>query len=462
LWAVAPYRRGMGVSDFRSGGISDSLHQMNHRLLTRLADHPSVIVVSSAGGGRLGSDSQSISKFWYAAKSPFSLATYVAVAEDARTVLRTINGGARKLLLVDLDDTIWGGVVGDVGWEGLRLGGHDAIGEAYYDFQHGLLALQRKGIAIGVVSKNDEAVALRAIDCHPEMLLKSDMLAGWRINWHDKAENIIDLVTELNLALDSVVFIDDNPGERGRVLDALPQVLVPEWPKDPAHYRDALERLNCFDQATITSEDRIRSSSYVANRLRREVRMATSSEEWLRSLGVKVELAELRLETRSRALQLLNKTNQMNIRTRRLTESDMVEWLTLPNQQLFTVNVSDRFGDLGLTGIISFSLDGEQLHIVDLVLSCRAFGRSIENLMLGFAVDVARRSGALKVVANYLPTDKNKPTLEFLSGRSGWLEEPSGSRCFLWPVSEPYNKPEFIEVTISAEAATCTLRTLSQ
>lgn len=457
-WTLAPFRRGLGISDFRAGGLSRSLHQMNHRLIERLADHNKVFIVAPEHWSAQGAQSQSVDKFWYAAKSPFTLPAYAAAAEDARTVVRTVAGGARKLLVVDLDDTVWGGIVGDVGWEALRLGGHDPVGEAYKDFQQGLVTLQRKGIAVAVVSKNDEAVALGAIDSHPEMLLKRDILAGWRINWRDKAANIVELVEELNLGLDSVVFIDDNPAERGRVSEALPQVLVPDWPKDPTLYRHALERLACFDAVKITDDDRNRTSSYVANRIRSQLQTETTSEEWVRSLDVKAELAELRPETRTRVVQLLNKTNQFNLTTRRVTEDELAAWLAEPNHQLFTVSVSDRFGELGLTGIMSVSLERDEVQIVDFVLSCRAFGRSIENLMLSHAVEIAARSGAREVAARYLPTKKNKPTIEFLTERSDWQEEPAGSGHFRWPATKVYARPDFIAATLSETAATCTLR----
>jgi FkbH-like protein len=458
LWMLAPFRRGLGISDFRVGGLSRSLHHMNHRLIERLADHNNVFIVAPEHWSAQGAQSQSVDKFWYAAKSPFTLPACAAAAEDARTVVRTVAGGARKLLVVDLDDTVWGGIVGDVGWEELRLGGHDPVGEAYKDFQQGLVALQHKGIAVAIVSKNDEAVALNAIDSHPEMLLKRDLLAGWRINWRDKATNIVELVGELNLGLDAVVFIDDNPAERGRVAEALPQVLVPDWPKDPTLYRHALERLTFFDAVKITDDDRNRTNSYIANRMRSRLQIETSSEEWVRSLDIKAELAEMRPDTRPRVVQLLNKTNQFNLTTRRVTEEELAAWLAEPNHQLFTVTVSDRFGELGLTGIISLSLEDGELKIVDFVLSCRAFGRSIENLLLSHAVDVAARSGAREVAARYLPTKKNNPTIEFLAERSHWREEPAGSGQFRWPAAKVYARPDFVTVTFSESAATCTLR----
>lgn len=457
LWTVAPYRRGLGVSDFRRGGVGRLLHLMNGVLLERLADRPTVCLVSveqilaqQVPG--------TADKFWYAAKTPFTMPVYGAISDSVHTVLHATAGRSRKLLLLDLDDTVWGGIVGDVGSEGVRLGGHDAVGEAYRDFQQGVMALMRKGVAVGVVSKNEESVALQAIDGHPEMLLRSSMLAGWRINWQDKASNIIDLVAELNLGMDAVVFIDDNPAERGRVSEVLPQVLVPDWPKDPMLYRHALERLSCFDTLQLTDEDRLRSGAYAANRQRKQGGSEEpSGDAWVRSLEIQATLAPVTPATRARAAQLLNKTNQFNLRTRRMTESELVAWLDVTHRAMFTLSASDRFGDLGLIGLVSVELDGRDVRIEDMVLSCRAFGRSLENLMLSVCVDVARRSGAERVRAACIETEKNKPTRDFFAQRSGWQEDPMSTGHHVWDVSQALPFPDFITVNGQSLEA-CVLR----
>ena len=176
--------------------------------------------------------------------------------------------------------------MGETGWHGIRLGGHDHVGEAFKSFQRELKALSNRGVQLAIVSKNDENVALDAIDQHPEMLLRRADFAGWRINWQDKAANIASLTAEINLGLDSVVFIDDNPAERDRVAGALPQVLVPAWPNDPTAYVAALRSLNCFQTASVGTEDRSRKSMYVAERERKEIRLAVdSTEEWLQRLA---------------------------------------------------------------------------------------------------------------------------------------------------------------------------------
>ena len=207
-------------------------------------------------------------RLWYLGKIPYSDDVFGTVGREVVAATATIQGAARRLIVLDLDDTLWGGVVGDDGWESLRLGGHDSVGEAFVDFQRELRALSRRGILLALVSKNDEAVALEAIDRHSAMVLGRDDMVGWRINWSDKAANIVDLVASLNLGLQSVVFIDDSPYERARVRETLPEVLVPEWPTDPTDYVSTLTALTCFDTLTVSEEDRARTSMYAAERRR--------------------------------------------------------------------------------------------------------------------------------------------------------------------------------------------------
>jgi HAD superfamily phosphatase (TIGR01681 family) len=264
-WTQDPSSRGLGVLDLRPGGHAHALLRMNQRLADRLAEHSNVFVVDASRWLRLDKDSVS-PKHWYFSKTPFGLSVFSQAAQEIRALVDAVEGRAKKLLILDLDNTLWGGIVGDCGWPNIGLGGHDAAGEAYKDFQRALKSLQRRGIILGLVSKNDEKVALEAIDRHPEMVLRRDDFAGWRINWEDKATNILELVRELNLGADAAVFIDDNPAERGRVAAAVPQIFVPSWPTDPLEYRRALEALSCFDTVSISEEDRNRTRSYVAQR----------------------------------------------------------------------------------------------------------------------------------------------------------------------------------------------------
>ncbi len=450
-WLPTWHDRSMGLLSWSKEGSAHHLARMNLRLSDALAGAADVFMLD-AQCWIDASDGARDSKSWFLTKSPFTEKVFKAAARDVKSALRTASGSNRKLVVVDLDDTMWGGIVGDDGWENLRLGGHDHIGEAYVEFQRALMTLVRRGIAVAVVSKNDEAVALEAIASHPEMVIRTGDLASWRINWKDKAQNVADIVKELNLGLQSTVFIDDNPTERGRVREALPEVLVPDWPADPARFADALRQLDCFDRAAITSEDRERTQMYVQERARRgSLDVASSPEEWLASLGVQVRVDPLSASNVKRVVQLLNKTNQLNLRTRRCTEKELTQWLESgKNRDLAAVTVADRFGDVGLTGIVSWEQNGTTLEIVDYVLSCRAMGRQVEQLMVHLVVEAASRAKCEAVVAELIPTAKNRPCLEFWRN-SGFTE--SGQNVFQWTTDRPYPKPAFIALEGAAAPA---------
>ena len=442
-WTLPPWRRGLGVVDARTNGLTRALHAINQRLITRLEGAPNVFVLNAQRWcDEVGKGAHS-AKLWYMGKLPFVSAVFEHAAGDVKAAIQGLSGMARKLVVVDLDDTLWGGIVGDVGWEQLRLGGHDSVGEAFVDFQRALKSLKRRGILLAMVSKNDEAVALEAIRSHGEMVLKEDDFVGWRINWQDKAQNIADLVASLNLGLQSTVFIDDNPFERARVREALPDVLVPEWPEDKLAYTSTLLSLRCFDTPTRTSEDAARTEMYVSDRKREELRAQVGSlDEWLQSLGVRVRIEPLNAANLARATQLLNKTNQLNLTTRRLTEPELLAWARTNGNWLCTLSVSDRLGDAGLTGIVSVQADGSVGRIVDFVLSCRVMGRRIEETMVHLAVDAARNMSLDRVVAELIRTKKNGPCLEFWQQRSGFQHE--SETHFAWDANREYPLPGVI------------------
>jgi FkbH-like protein len=414
-------------------GLAALLMRLNLRLYEGVRDDTRIHIFDSARWASAAGARAYDARLWYLTKTPFAVEVFREAAHDFQSALRGIKGGARKLIVLDLDNTLWGGVVGDVGWQKLRLGGHDALGEAFLDFQRGLKTLMRRGVLLGLVSKNDEAVALDAIASHPEMALSAEDFAGWRINWNDKAANLAALAEELNLGLDAVVFIDDNPAERARVREALPQVLVPDWPASPIEYPASLDALDCFDAPFLSNEDRNRSKSYVAERKRREVRNHVQSlDDWLDTLELVVIVEELDESNLERASQLLNKTNQFNLRTRRLTARELAAWAAVEGHEFLVFRVADRFGDYGLVGVAGLRLDScrQTVHVEDLVLSCRVMGRRVEQTMLYVIAERARMLGAQTLIADFLTTSRNQPCRSFLE-QSGMRVEASGDRFSL-------------------------------
>lgn len=442
-WVAPDSGRGAGPLEWRDGhGIQLALARMNLRLAERLQDCHGAHLLDAqrwmlAAGERAWSP-----KLWFMAKVPYAPPVYAAAAADIRAALRALQGRTRKLLVLDLDDTLWGGVVGDLGWEQLVLGGHDHAGEAFAAFQEDIKALSRRGIVLALASKNTEAVALEAIDRHPEMRLRRRDFAAWRIDWSDKAANIAAIARELRLGLDSVVFIDDNPVERERVRSALPEVLVPDWPRDPMLYAQALRALDCFDALQRTEEDAGRAGAYAEERERASARDAVGDmDAWLAHLGTRIVVEPLSEANLQRAAQLLNKTNQMNLRTRRMDAESFARWAAAPGRHAWTFRVGDRFGDSGLTGIASLSLSGGDAVVEDFVLSCRVMGRRVEEAMLAWLAKQARRLGAARLVLDYVATDRNAPCLGVL--RDSALDGGSGPR-FSFELRAPYPAPAAI------------------
>ena len=441
-WTVPTYELGIGMLDMRDEiGIANTLLRMNLRLIDNLRDCLNLYVLNSQHWIENAGKNAFHPKLWYMAKVPFGNDVFKEAVASIKSGLASIAGKTRKLVVVDLDNTLWGGVVGDVGWEQLQLGGHDPAGEAYVDFQRALKGLAHRGIVLGIASKNEEATALHAIQNHPEMVLTLDDFAHWKINWNDKAQNLIDLVSELQLGLDSVVFIDDNPVERARVREALPQVLVPEMPEDVMLYPKTLLSLRCFDKHLVTAEDSERTHMYVTDRQRNALKSEVGSlDAWLDTLEITVKVQPLNPVTLPRAAQLLNKTNQLNLTTRRMTEIELMAWAKA--NAFWTFSVSDKFGDSGLTGLLGIQLIDRKAKIVDFVLSCRVMGRKIEETLLAIAVAYARSMQIDAIYAEYVPTLKNKPCLDFFM-RSGF-EYDSATNVFSWDCANQYPVPKQI------------------
>jgi FkbH-like protein len=449
-WVLPAYNRGLGMLDMKFGiGTANTLMRMNVRLSENICDASNIYLLDAWRWAGIAGKNMFNPRSWYMGRIPFGNEVFREAAVDIRSFLGVLSGGTKKIIILDLDDTLWGGIVGDVGWENICLGGHNHIGEAYVDFQSALKSLTNRGVLLAVVSKNEESVALEAMVNHPEMVLKPEDLAGWKINWNDKAQNIVDLMSDLNLGIESAVFIDDSRIERGRVREALPEVYTPEWPEDKRLYTQTLLSLRCFDTPSISTEDIERSKMYVSERKRKAVKKEIGSqEEWLRSCDIKVAVDEINGSNIKRAVQLANKTNQMNLTTRRMSEGELTEWLEGDHERkMWTFRVSDRFGDSGLCGIVSIESDGREGRILDFVLSCRVMGRSVEETMLYWVISYVRSAGLSKVCAHYRPTAKNKPCLDFWK-KSGFEPNKANDR-FFWLTDKEYQKPDYIQIGVT-------------
>jgi FkbH-like protein len=318
-------------------------------------------------------------------------------------------GRSFKCLVMDLDNTLWGGVIGDDGLEGIALGQGSPLGEAYTAFQDYARELSRRGVILAVCSKNDEANALEPFEKHPDMVLKRGDIASFVANWQNKADNIRAIARELNIGLDALCFIDDNPFERNLVRQELPMVAVPEVSDDPTGYPVALADGGYFEGLAVTEEDRERTSQYQGNKAREALKAAvTDLPSYLRSLEMQLIWKHFDKIGLQRIVQLINKSNQFNLTTRRYTEDDVVAVMADPDAFGLQLRLTDRFGDNGIIAIIvGRLLANKDLYVDTWLMSCRVLGRQVEPTTLNLIAQEALRLGAKRLIGEYIPTKKN-------------------------------------------------------
>lgn len=346
---------------------------------------------------------------WNIGKFAFDAQFLPLYADHVGRILGALRGKSRKCLVLDLDNTVWGGVIGDDGLEGIVIGQGDATGEAYLDVQRAALDLRDRGIVLAVSSKNADDIARSAFRQHPEMLLRENHIAVFQANWNDKATNITAIATELSLGVESMVFLDDNPAERALVRKMLPQVAVPELPEDPALYARTLAAAGYFETIAFSEEDRKRADFYQDNA--RRVILQTQAgdiDSYLASLEMKIVFRPFDATGRSRIAQLINKSNQFNLTTRRYSEADVAVFEADPKLFTLQVRLIDSFGDNGMISVVICRPGTKSAWEIDTwLMSCRVLGRRVEQMVLREILTHARARGIEKLVGRYLPTEKN-------------------------------------------------------
>jgi FkbH-like protein len=322
-------------------------------------------------------------------------------------------GRTCKALAIDLDNTLWGGVIGEDGMTGIKLSA-EYPGAAFLNLQRAILDLYQRGVILAACSKNNLADAMEAIETHPHMLLRPHHFAALRINWQDKAQNLREIASELNIGIDAIAFLDDNPVERNRVRGEVPEVQVLELPADPMNYAQALREWPVFERLTLSAEDRERGRMYAENRQRAEMEQSAGSlEDFYRGLQMEAIMGQVTPDTLARTAQLTQKTNQFNLTTRRYSEQEIEAMRHDPAYQVVTLKVRDRFGDNGLVGVAITRTEGETCEIDTFLLSCRVIGRTIETAILSHLAEQARQQGATLLQGWFLPTKKNAPARDF-------------------------------------------------
>src|SRR5882672_3047280 len=359
-------------------------------------------------------------------------------------------GKSRKCLVLDLDNTLWGGIVGEVGTAGIVLGEGSAQGEAHLALQRYAKLLKERGVILAVCSKNEHALAEAAFREHPEMVLRRSDIAAFVANWNDKVENLKEIAERLNIGLDSLVFVDDNPVERARVREALPMVAVPELPEDPALYVRCIAQAGYFEAVSFTSDDLRRGEQYATNAAREALHRGSQSvEEFLRGLEMSVVYGAIGPVDLARATQLINKTNQFNTTTRRYSADDIARFAAAPGHITLQFRLADRFGDNGLVSVMMLRAadDPGVLDIDTWVMSCRVFGRQLENEAMSIAVEAARGRGIRVLRAEYIPTERNGVVSGLFEGLGFAAvpgSQPGGASRWILNIAEYVPSPTFI------------------
>jgi FkbH-like protein len=411
---------------------------LNQAWRARLSEFPSVRILDVAGvlaeeGHRRAADPTR----WYLGRIPFREPTMHALAGLIARYVHAWLSSPKKVIVLDCDGTLWGGIVGEDGPGGIAIG-EDAPGNAYAAWQDYILGLQRRGVLVALCSKNNEEDVWAVFSGNRGMRLKKEDLSAWRINWERKSANLRAIAQDLNLGVDSLVMVDDSPVELAEVQSNLPEVQVVQLSEDPADFIRAVEDSWLFDRLTITGEDLERHKTYAAERKRDEVKKsATSLDDYLQSLGLTVSMFAPTDEDLPRVAQLIERTNQFNLTTRRRSEAELRLLAADPNVRIHAVRVRDRFGEYGLTGAAIVQSDGNGSCTVDtFLLSCRVLARGVEDALMRRIADHARAGGSRKLRARFIPTKKNAPAAPFLNrcgfgpkDTEGWqvIELPSDS-----------------------------------
>ena len=357
-------------------------------------------------------------KLWVSSKY---LCANKYLPELARSVAGTIGvrkGKVKKCLVLDLDNTLWGGVIGDDGIDGIQLGHGNGYGEAFQLFQSYILSLKHRGFILAVCSKNTDEVARNVFRNHPDMILREDDIAVFFANWSDKAGNIEYIAKTLNIGLDSLVFIDDSPFERNLVRSILPMVAVPEMPEEVTEYISTIEESGLLEASAYSKEDFERNQMYREEAIRATEQIKFSNlDEYLQSLEIVVSCGPFTHDEVPRVAQLLQRSNQFNLRTQRFDERACSEFMSSPNNYFtFSARLRDRFGDYGLIAVICGEVKGDTLDVTELVMSCRVLKRGMEEFMINKLVQYCREKGLKNIRGEYIPTSKNGMVKEFYPG----------------------------------------------
>ena len=427
-------------------GLHHMVYDINNKLSEGITNNDSVYLYDFNGFvNRFGENNVFDFKQFLFGDIKIALDYISYFANDLIGYIIALLGLTSRCIVLDLDNTLWGGVVGEDGFDGIKLG-KEPPGNAYVEFQRILLSLQKRGVLLAINSKNNPEDALKVINEHPDMMLRKEHFACLKINWNDKVSNMKEIAEELNFGLDYMVFFDDDPVNREFMCNNLPQVLTVELPKDPAQYVKTLQNMKEFNTLNITDEDIKRGVMYLQQQKRKEFEnSAPDLEGFLRNLNTKVSILPADKFTIPRISQLTLKTNQFNLTTKRYQEEE-IQRFSKDNQILVgCAQVEDKFGDNGITSVFIIKNDKPQEWVLDtFLLSCRVMGREVEKGILNYIIKKAKENKIKRIKAEYIPTQKNKPIENFLPN-CGFKKE---GNYWIYNCDEEFKVPDFLEISV--------------
>jgi FkbH-like protein len=436
-----------GICETKSElGLQEMVNNINSKLSDYAKQNQAVYIFDFNGFvTRYGESNIFDYRQYFFGDIKISLEFIPLLAEDLMGYVKAMMGINKKCVVLDLDNTLWGGIIGEDGFDGIKLG-LTPPGNAYMEFQRSLLALNQRGIILAVNSKNNEDESLEVIRKHPHMVLREENFASIRINWNDKVSNMKEIAEELNIGLDSIAYFDDDPVNREFMTMNLPEVLTVDLPSDSAFYASILHNINDFNVLKITEEDLKRKDMYHQEKQRKDFeKNVTNIEDFLKQLEIKLRIKKADQFTIPRISQLTLKTNQFNLTTRRYQEEDIRQFSQDGNMLVGCAQVEDKFGDNGITGVFIVKKGNPKEWTLDtFLLSCRVMGREVEKGILAHIIEKARENKVERIKAQYIPTKKNKPVESFLPN-CGFSKEGDH---WIYSINSSFKVPDYLRVSV--------------
>ena len=439
------------LEDRQPFGFLESIRYLNRRLNETSRDDGRLFIFDyDRFCSKIGKDKIRDAKMYYMGDVKLKWDYMPQLCDAYLGYIKPLLSLSKKCIVVDLDNTLWGGVVGEDGYEGVRLG-PTPEGRPFVEFQRHLLAFFKKGVLLAINSRNNYDEAIKVIREHPHMVLREANFASIKINWDDKVSNMKAIAREINIGLESMAFIDDDKVNRDMVKSALPQVLVTDLPEDPALYVEHFLALNEFNALQFTEEDKRRGALYASNRLREDFKSTTTDlDGYLKKLETIVTIESSGAFNIPRIAQLTQRTNQFNMTTRRYLEGDIKRFAEDKAFLVWSISAKDKFGDNGIVSAVIIKTDVSRWYIGTFLLSCRVIGRRIEEAILGCILNEAARNGAVSVTGEFIPTVKNMIAKDFYRNNGFELVDKTGDKeLWEYKTSRKYLAPGFVKIVRS-------------